>query len=117
MILANSNPATIMTDPDCRRTYVEPRCGGADRHPRRGAPTTRCWLGEQTALNWRRWSCTEATNCSEPGIELIGANAESITAEDRSQFKDAMIEIECVPSGVAHDLAESEVIAADSSCR
>ncbi|MEZ5371655.1 MAG: carbamoyl-phosphate synthase large subunit [Microthrixaceae bacterium] len=118
VILANSNPATIMTDPDfADATYVEPLdlevlTAILEREqPDAVLPT----LGGQTALNLAM-ELHEAGTLDRMGIELIGANAESIaTAEDRSQFKDAMIEIGLsVPdSGVAHDLPTAEEIVAE----
>ena len=118
VILANSNPATIMTDPDfADATYVEPLdvevlTAILERERPDAVLAT---LGGQTALNLAM-ELHEAGTLERLGIELIGANAESIaTAEDRSQFKDAMIEIGLsVPdSGVAHDMAEAEAVAAE----
>ncbi|MEZ5381064.1 MAG: carbamoyl-phosphate synthase large subunit [Microthrixaceae bacterium] len=116
VILANSNPATIMTDPDfADATYVEPLTIEVltaileRERPDAVLPT----LGGQTALNLAM-DLHEAGTLERLGIELIGANAESIaTAEDRSQFKNAMMEIGLnVPaSGIAHDLAEAEAVA------
>jgi carbamoyl-phosphate synthase large subunit len=116
VILANSNPATIMTDPEfADATYVEPlhidvltRIIERER-PDALLPT----LGGQTALNLSM-ELVEAGVLEQYGVELIGANAEAIaTAEDREMFKKAMIEIGLsVPaSGVAHTLDESIAIA------
>ena len=113
VILANSNPATIMTDPDfARRTYIEPLTWEVvsriiDREkPDAVLPT----LGGQTGLNIAM-ALFERGLVGVPGTpELIGANAEAIsTAEDREKFKKAMIEIGLsVPaSGVAHTLDEA----------
>ncbi|MBV8235509.1 MAG: carbamoyl-phosphate synthase large subunit, partial [Acidimicrobiia bacterium] len=112
VILANSNPATIMTDPEfADRTYVEPLDADvlaaivARERPDAVLPT----LGGQTALNL-------AMALSERGVldaydaELIGASAEAIrTAEDRELFKTAMTEIGlAVPaSGFAYTLDEA----------
>jgi len=107
VILANSNPATIMTDPDfADRTYIEPLTVEVlsaiiDREkPDAVLPT----LGGQTALNLAMELFAKG-KVGVPGTpELIGANAEAIaTAEDREKFKLAMIEIGLkVPrSGVA----------------
>ena len=113
VILVNSNPATIMTDPDfADRTYIEPldcrdagqdrRAGAARRrpaHPRR--PDRRS--------TWP-WRCTSRACWSEYGVELIGASAEAIpTAEDRERFKAAMTEIGLAvpPSGFAYTLDEA----------
>jgi len=113
VILANSNPATIMTDPDfAHRTYVEPltwevvaRIIERER-PDAVLPT----LGGQTGLN-TAMALFERGLVGVPGTpELIGANAEAIaTAEDRDKFKQAMIEIGLsVPaSGIAHSLDEA----------
>ncbi|MET0160052.1 MAG: carbamoyl phosphate synthase large subunit, partial [Acidimicrobiales bacterium] len=112
VILANSNPATIMTDPDfADATYVEPldleiitRIIEREQ-PDALLPT----LGGQTALNLAM-ALVEAGVLDEHGVELIGANAEAIaTAEDRDQFKQAMIEIGLgVPhSAIAHTLEEA----------
>ena len=97
VILANSNPATIMTDPDfADATYVEPLDVDvlteiiAQEQPDAVLPT----LGGQTALNLAM-ELFEAGIVGVPGTpELIGANAEAIeTAEDRQAFKVAMTEI------------------------
>jgi carbamoyl-phosphate synthase large subunit len=114
VILANSNPATIMTDPDfADRTYIEPLTVEVlsaiiDREkPDAVLPT----LGGQTALNLAM-ELFAIGKVGVPGTpELIGANAEAIaTAEDREKFKLAMIEIGLkVPrSGVAHNMQEAE---------
>ncbi|MCU1395665.1 MAG: carB [Ilumatobacteraceae bacterium] len=117
VILANSNPATIMTDPDfADATYIEPLTPEVvasiieREKPDAVLPT----MGGQTALNIAM-TLFERGLVGVPGTpELIGANAKAIaTAEDREQFKVAMIEIGlAVPkSGVAHDMAEAlEVI-------
>ncbi|HYI62076.1 MAG TPA: carbamoyl-phosphate synthase large subunit [Acidimicrobiales bacterium] len=97
VILANSNPATIMTDPDfADATYVEPLDAEVlaqiieRERPDAVLPT----LGGQTALNLAM-ELFEAGLVGVPGTpELIGANAEAIaTAEDRQRFKVAMTEI------------------------
>ena len=116
VILANSNPATIMTDPDfAYRTYIEPLTVEVlsaiiDREkPDAVLPT----LGGQTALNLAM-ELFAIGKVGVPGTpELIGANAEAIaTAEDREKFKLAMIEIGLkVPrSGVAHNMQEAEKV-------
>jgi carbamoyl-phosphate synthase large subunit len=116
VILANSNPATIMTDPDfAHRTYVEPLDPEIleaiiDRErPDALLPT----LGGQTALNLAM-ALHESGVLERYNVELIGANAEAIsTAENRDKFKAAMTEIGLkVPaSGFAYELAEAETIA------
>ena len=112
VILANSNPATIMTDPDfADATYVEPLDVSilskvVDRErPDALLPT----LGGQTALNLAM-ELAESGVLDEYAVELIGAKAEAITtAEDRERFKIAMNEIGLATpaSGIAHDLDEA----------
>jgi carbamoyl-phosphate synthase large subunit len=116
VILANSNPATIMTDPEfADRTYVEPLDVDVltaiieRERPDAVLPT----LGGQTALNLAM-QLEEGGVLERYGVELIGASAVAIaTAEDRSLFKLAMQEIGlAVPSsGVAHTLEEAVVVA------
>ena len=119
VILANSNPATIMTDPDfADRTYIEPLTPEVlaaiieRERPDAVLPT----LGGQTGLNVAM-ALYEQGIIGVPGTpEMIGANAEAIaTAEDRERFKDAMIEIGLdVPrSGIAHTLDEARTVAAE----
>ncbi len=112
VILANSNPATIMTDPDfADATYVEPLTARVitriieKEKPDALLPT----LGGQTTLNLAM-ELEELGVLEEYGVEMIGADAEAIaTAEDRHQFKEAMLEIGLdVPrSGIAHSLEEA----------
>ncbi|MGN0886224.1 MAG: carbamoyl-phosphate synthase large subunit [Candidatus Spyradenecus sp.] len=116
VVLVNSNPATIMTDPaTAERTYVEPMTPEsleaiiARERPQALLPT----LGGQTALNlsmelYRRGIL------GKYGVEMIGANAASIDrAEDRQKFKEAMLAIGLdVPrSGSAHTMDEARAIA------
>jgi carbamoyl-phosphate synthase large subunit len=115
VVLANSNPATIMTDPDfADATYIEPLVPDViekiieRERPDAVLPT----LGGQTALNLAMDLVANGV-LERYGIELIGADAQAIrTAEDRDLFKKAMIEIGLdVPiSGVAHDMAESREV-------
>ncbi|MEC8645617.1 MAG: carbamoyl-phosphate synthase large subunit [Candidatus Latescibacterota bacterium] len=93
IVLVNSNPATIMTDPEMAdRTYVEPitpeicaKIIAAER-PQALLPT----LGGQTALN-TAVALAENGVLEEFGVELIGAKLDAIkTAEDRELFKEAM---------------------------
>ncbi len=115
VILANSNPATIMTDPEfADATYVEPLDADvleriiARERPDALLPT----LGGQTGLNLAM-ELVERGALDRYGVELIGATAEAIaTAEDRERFKQAMIEIglHVPPSGTAHTLAEAEAV-------
>jgi len=115
VILANSNPATIMTDPDfADATYVEPL--DVDilaqiierERPDAVLPT----LGGQTALNLAM-ELVQKGVLDRYGVELIGADAEAIaTAEDRERFKQAMTEIglDVPSSGVAHDMDEAQEV-------
>jgi carbamoyl-phosphate synthase large subunit len=116
VVLANSNPATIMTDPDfADRTYIEPLTPEIlakiieREKPDAVLPT----LGGQTGLNLAM-ALYEQGLVGVPGTpELIGANAEAIsTAEDRDKFKKAMIEIGLkVPrSGIAHNMKEAREV-------
>ncbi|HVM07083.1 MAG TPA: carbamoyl-phosphate synthase large subunit [Acidimicrobiales bacterium] len=118
VILANSNPATIMTDPEfADRTYIEPLDPDIleaiieRERPDAILPT----LGGQTALNLAM-ALVERQVPEKYGIELIGANAEAIqTAENRDKFKAAMGEIGLkVPeSGFAYNLEEALQIGRD----
>jgi len=112
VILANSNPATIMTDPDfADATYVEPldldvltRIIERER-PDALLPT----LGGQTALNLAM-ALEEAGVLTRFDVEMIGADAEAIaTAEDRELFKRAMAEIGLATpiSATAHTIEEA----------
>src|ERR671927_848601 len=115
VVLVNSNPATIMTDPEfADRTYVEPltveSVASIIRRERPDAllPT----VGGQTALNLAM-ALEEAGVLREVGVEMIGAKREAIrVAEDRELFKQAMEE-EGLPmprGGFAHPWAEAEKI-------
>src|SRR5436309_3572100 len=118
VVLANSNPATIMTDPDfADRTYVEPLdvevlTAIIERErPDALLPT----LGGQTALNLAM-QLHERGVLERYGVELIGANAEAIaTAEDRAQFKVAMqgIGLAVPASGIAHGMDEAMKVVED----
>jgi carbamoyl-phosphate synthase large subunit len=116
VILVNSNPATIMTDPDfADATYVEPITPEVvaaiieREKPDAVLPT----LGGQTGLN-TAMALYERGLIGHPGTpEMIGANAEAIaTAEDRELFKQAMIGIGLhVPiSGTAHTMDEARAV-------
>ncbi len=117
VVLLNSNPATIMTDPEfADRTYIEPITPAfiekileteQARGPRVDAllPT----LGGQTGLNCAMESYEQGI-LARYGVEMIGASPEAIAkAEDRTQFKEAMIRIGLdVPrSGTAHSMDEA----------
>ncbi len=112
IVLVNSNPATIMTDPDfADRTYVEPITPDTvelvieEERPDALLPT----LGGQTALNVSV-ALAESGVLNKYSVELIGAKLPAIQkAEDRALFKQAMEEIGLsVPkSGIAHSLQEA----------
>ena len=115
VVLANSNPATIMTDPelaDC--TYVEPLDASVltaiveRERPDAILPT----LGGQTGLNLAMELVGRGV-LEQFDVELIGANAQAIsTAEDRDRFKQAMGEIglEVPASGFASSLDEAMAV-------
>jgi len=112
VILANSNPATIMTDPDfADATYIEPLVPDVlekilDKEKPDAVLAT---LGGQTALNLAM-DLADSGALERRGIELIGADAQAIrTAEDRDLFKKAMLEIGLnVPaSGIAHSMEDA----------
>ena len=112
IVLVNSNPATIMTDPDLAdATYVEPITPEivakiiAKERPDAVLPT----MGGQTALNTALALFNDGT-LTKYGVEMIGADAEAIDkAEDRIKFRDAMdkIGLESARSGIAHTLDEA----------
>ena len=115
VILVNSNPATIMTDPDfADRTYIEPLDAGiitkiieAER-PDALLPT----LGGQTALNLAI-ELAETGVLERFGVEMIGARLEAIKkAEDRDRFKEAMgrVGLDLPRSGYAHTLEEAMAV-------
>ncbi len=117
VVLVNSNPATIMTDPEIAdRTYIEPLTvevltSVIDRErPDAILPT----LGGQTALNLAL-ELHRSGVLAAYGIKLIGAQVEAIEkAEDRELFKKAMqkIHLDVPLSGYAHSLEEGRAIAA-----
>ncbi|HKY20856.1 MAG TPA: carbamoyl-phosphate synthase large subunit [Vicinamibacterales bacterium] len=112
VILVNSNPATIMTDPEMAdRTYIEPLTVEAvtkvieKERPDAILPT----VGGQTALNLAV-SLYEAGILDKYHVKLIGANVDAIkVGEDRLLFKDAMkdIGVEVPASGLARSLDEA----------
>ena len=116
VVLVNSNPATIMTDPELAdATYIEPLTVDvlekiiAKERPDALLPT----VGGQTGLNLSV-ALAEAGVLEKYGVELIGANLRSIqVAEDRALFKDAMTAagLESPRSGIAHNLEEAHRIA------
>lgn len=115
VVLVNSNPASIMTDPDMAdRTYIEPLTPDVVRRvielerPDALLPT----MGGQTALNLAVALAKDGT-LEQYGVELIGANLQAIEkAEDRDLFKQAMerIGVAVCPSGIATTLEEAEVV-------
>ncbi|EKN00045.1 MULTISPECIES: carbamoyl-phosphate synthase large subunit [unclassified Acidocella] len=112
VILVNSNPATIMTDPSLAdATYIEPITPEmvekiiAKEKPDALLPT----MGGQTALN-TAMALAKSGALERLGVELIGANAEVIDrAEDRLKFRDAMAEIGVMgpKSAIAHTREEA----------
>ncbi|NJL42798.1 MAG: carbamoyl phosphate synthase large subunit, partial [Pseudanabaena sp. SU_2_4] len=116
VILVNSNPATIMTDPaTADRTYIEPITPEivaqiiAKERPDAILPT----MGGQTALN-TAVALAKSGVLEEYGVELIGAKLPAIEmAEDRKLFKEAMqrIGVPVCPSGLANTLHEAREIA------
>ena len=125
VILINSNPATIMTDPEfADRTYIEPitpEClekiivrekEGMARTGAKGKLVLLPTLGGQTALN-TAMALHRSGFLEKQGVEMIGAKAEAIhKGEDRQAFKDLMISIGLdVPvSGTAHNLEEARAV-------
>jgi carbamoyl-phosphate synthase large subunit len=119
VVLINSNPATIMTDPDTADvTYIEPITWPvvekiiAKERPDAVLPT----MGGQTALNcaldlWRNGVLDKYTGAATgKPVQLIGASPEAIDkAEDRQKFKDAMTKIGLgsARSGIAHSMEEA----------
>ena len=118
VILVNSNPATIMTDPGLAdATYVEPITPEMvekiiiRERPDALLPT----MGGQTALN-TAMRLDASGVLKKYNVELIGAKADVIDrAEDRLKFRDAMAEIgiESPKSGIAHSLEEARAVLAD----
>ncbi len=116
VVLVNSNPASIMTDPEmANRTYIEPLTPEivekviAKEKPDALLPT----MGGQTALNVAV-SLAKSGVLDKYNVELIGAKLPAIEkAEDRLLFKEAMakIGIPMCPSGIANNLAEAKEIA------
>jgi carbamoyl-phosphate synthase large subunit len=119
VVLVNSNPATIMTDPQLAdATYVEPLTVEsleriiAQERPDALLPT----VGGQTALNLSV-ALAEAGVLAKYGVQLIGASVEAVqVAEDRQLFKEKMLEIglEVARSGIAHSLDEALAVVAQT---
>ncbi len=118
VVLLNSNPATIMTDPEMAdRTYIEPITADVvekiieKEHPDAVLAT----LGGQTALN-TAVEVAERGVFEKFGVEMIGADLDAIKkAEDRDEFKKAMadINLEVPKSGIACTMNEARKIVAD----
>jgi carbamoyl-phosphate synthase large subunit len=110
VILVNSNPATIMTDPEIAdATYVEPITPEfVEKIIARERPDALlATLGGQTALN-TAIALHEAGTLTEYGVELIGANVEAIhKGEDRDKFKDV---VEAVRQRIGHGESARSVI-------
>jgi len=116
VVLINSNPATIMTDPEFAfRTYIEPITPEMvekiiiKEKPDVLLPT----LGGQTALNCAM-SLHRAGTLEKHGVRMIGAKPDAIEkGEDRLLFKNAMLKIglDLPQSGVAHTIEEARAIA------
>jgi carbamoyl-phosphate synthase large subunit len=115
LILVNSNPATIMTDPELAdRTYIEPMTAASitriieTERPDALLPT----VGGQTALNLAI-ELAESGVLERFGVELIGARLDAIKkAEDRALFKQAMLNIglDVPASDIAHSMEDAERI-------
>jgi carbamoyl-phosphate synthase large subunit len=116
VVLVNSNPATIMTDPEfADRTYIEPITAEVieaiiqREKPDAILPT----MGGQTALN-AAMELYRNGALARHGVKLIGANAQAIAkGEDRQLFKEAMLRIglDVARSGVARSLADANRVA------
>jgi len=115
IILINSNPASIMTDPDiASKTYIEPLTPEIvsqiilKEKPDAILPT----MGGQTALNLAV-NLSESDFLKENNVELIGADLRAINkAEDRKLFKESMenINVNVCPSGIASNLDEAKEV-------
>ncbi|MEN9974503.1 MAG: hypothetical protein RLZZ282_509, partial [Verrucomicrobiota bacterium] len=116
VILVNSNPATIMTDPEfAHRTYIEPITPEVvekiiiREKPDALLPT----LGGQTALN-TAMALFKSGALDRHNVRMIGANADAIDkGEDRLRFKEAMLKIglDLPLSGVAHTIEDARKVA------
>ena len=125
IVLVNSNPATIMTDPDLAdATYVEPItpeivakiiAKETAAHP--GGWAVLPTMGGQTALNTALALANDGT-LEKFGCIMIGADAEAIDkAEDRQKFREAMdrIGLESARSGIAHSLKDCLLYTSDAA--
>ncbi len=120
IVLINSNPATIMTDPEfADATYIEPITPEAvekilENEKRKGKPIDALLptLGGQTGLN-TGMACFDKGILQKYGVKMIGADRDAIfRGEDRQVFKDLMIKIGLkVPrSGVVHNMTEAHKV-------
>jgi len=119
VILVNSNPATIMTDPEMADvTYIEPITWQvveriiAKEKPAAGHMALLPTMGGQTALNCAL-DLHKHGVLAKYGVEMIGANERAIEkAEDRLKFKDAMtsIGLASAKSGIAHSWEEAQAV-------
>jgi carbamoyl-phosphate synthase large subunit len=122
VILVNSNPATIMTDPEfATATYIEPLLPGPvaqiieRERPDALLPT----LGGQTALNLAK-ALHEDGTLERYGVELIGADYDAIRrAEDRDLFRETMLAagLRVPRSAIATSVEQAEAALARSGCR
>src|SRR5688500_2349936 len=123
IVLINSNPATIMTDPEfADATYIEPITPEAvekilAHEKARGTPIDALLptLGGQTGLN-TGMACFDKGILTKYGVKMIGADREAIfKGEDRQVFKDLMLKIGLnVPrSGVVHNMDDARKVLAD----
>ena len=121
VVLVNSNPATIMTDPEfADRTYIEPITPEVIRKiiEKEKPDALLQTLGGQTALNasmdlWHNGALEELE------VRMIGANADAIAkGEDRLLFKEAMLKIglDLPQSGVVHTMEDARSVAEDIGC-
>jgi carbamoyl-phosphate synthase large subunit len=118
VVLVNSNPATIMTDPEvATTTYVEPLLPGPVRQiiERERPDALLATLGGQTALNLAK-ALHEDGTLEKYGVELIGANYEAIDrGEDRERFRDTMdaAGLRVPRSAIAHTLEQARAAVAE----
>jgi carbamoyl-phosphate synthase large subunit len=118
VVLVNSNPATIMTDPEvASTTYVEPLLAGPVRQviERERPDALLATLGGQTALNLAKTLYEDGT-LERYGVELIGANYDAIErAEDRERFRETMTQagLRVPRSAIAHTLEDAHAAVAE----
>jgi carbamoyl-phosphate synthase large subunit len=112
VVLVNSNPATIMTDPEvATTTYIEPLLAGPVRQviERERPDALLATLGGQTALNLAKTLHEDGT-LERYGVELIGADYDAIErAEDRERFRETMTEagLRVPRSSIAHAIEDA----------